>query len=104
MKTFKQYITEDIIDKSIIASAIHKVLPHVRILQINRIGSSILSPEELKQHGIDKYGIEDYEIDDADIDIEVITSEISSSDREEWAFSREAQELEDKYNWDVQIK
>lgn len=82
---------------------IKDVLPHAEIKSMEKIGSSVLSPEEQAQHDMDKHGFV-REPKDRDIDVEVEVSGISNEDVEAWAFSDEAQELEDGYNLDVQLR
>ena len=44
------------------------------------------------------------EQEERDIDIKVYISGVTNEEVEEWAFSEQAQELEDVYNYDVQLE
>ena len=70
---------------------------------MEKIGSSVLPPDEQEQHDMDKYGYA-REPEERDIDVEVEVSGISNEDVETWADSEEAQELEDEHNLDVQLR
>ena len=82
---------------------IRDVLPHAEVKYMEKIGSSVLPPDEQKQHDMDKYGYV-REPEERDIDVEVEVSGISNEDVETWADSEEAQELEDEHNLDVQLR
>ena len=69
--------------------------------EIKLIGSSSLSPEEQKKQDQEKYGKNNK---NRDIDILIIINGLSNEDEEKWAFSKQAQQLEDEYNLDVQVK
>ena len=89
-------------DKEIIEKYIKKVLPDIEIVSMKLIGSAALSPEELEKHGMEKYGIENYE--PRDVDIEVVVKSITKDQIEQWAFSSDAEELEEMYGYDVQLR
>ena len=89
-------------DKETIEEYIKKVLPDIEIVSMELIGSAALSSEELEKHGWDKYRIKNYE--PRDIDVKVVVKSITGNQIEQWAFSSDAEELEEKYGYDVQLK
>jgi len=86
-----------------IQQQIQDFFPEAEIRDIQRIGSSALSREEQIAHDMEKYGfVRDPE--DRDTDVEVQVTGIFPEDIERWAFSEEAEELEQFHNYDVQIR
>ena len=82
---------------------VEEFFPEAEIRGIQKIGSSALSREEQIEQDMEKYGfVRDEE--DRDIDIEVQVAGISPDDVERWAFSEEAEELEQFHNYDVQLR
>jgi hypothetical protein len=101
-ENWRQYLKENVeIDKETIKASILSLLPHAEIREMEVIGSSDLSPEAQRQQDLEKRG---YEQEKRDIDIRVWISGITNEEVEEWAFSEQAQELEDVYNYDVQME
>ena len=89
--------------KELIQQHIEEFFPEAEIKGIEKIGSSALSREEQIEQDMEKYGfVRDEE--DRDIDIEVQVSGIFPEDVERWAFSEEAEELEQFHNYDVQLR
>ena len=89
--------------KKFVKQQVEDVLPDIEVRDINTIGSSVLSPAERTAQDLEKYGrVRDDS--ERDIDIEVQVAGASNEDVEKWAFSDEAQELEDMYNYDVQLR
>ena len=89
--------------KEFIQQHIEEFFPEAEIRDIQKIGSSALSREEQIEQDMEKYGfVRDEE--DRDIDVEVQVSGIFPEDVERWAFSEEAEELEQFHNYDVQIR
>ena len=89
--------------RQFVKQEVEEFLPHGEVRAVEKIGSSVLPPEEQAKQDLEKYGYVRDE-DDRDIDIEVEIAGITNEEAEEWAFSREAQELEDYYNYDVQLR
>ena len=89
--------------REFVKQEVEEFLPHGEVRAVEKIGSSVLPPEEQAKQDLEKYGYVRDE-DDRDIDIEVEIAGITNEEAEEWAFSREAQELEDYYNYDVQLR
>ena len=89
-------------DEKIVKKAILTVLPHADIRFMRVIGSSTLDSEQYKTHAMAKYG--EMPSGGPDIDIEVEVAGITREDAEKWAFSRQADELEFTYNYDVQLR
>lgn len=89
--------------RKFVKQEVEEFLPHGEVRAVEKIGSSVLPPEEQAKQDLEKYGYVRDE-DDRDIDIEVQIAHITNEEAEEWAFSREAQELEDYYNYDVQLR
>ena len=89
--------------REFVKQEVEEFLPHGEVRAVEKIGSSVLPPEEQAKQDLEKYGYVRDE-DDRDIDIEVQIAHITNEEAEEWAFSREAQELEDYYNYDVQLR
>ena len=89
--------------REFVKQEVEEFLPHGEVRAVEKIGSSVLPPEEQAKQDLEKYGYVRDE-DDRDIDIEVEIAGITNEEGEEWAFSREAQELEDYYNYDVQLR
>lgn len=89
--------------REFVKQEVEEFLPHGEVRAVEKIGSSVLPPEEQAKQDLEKYGYVRDE-DDRDIDIEVQIAGITNEEAEEWAFSREAQELEDYYNYDVQLR
>ena len=87
--------------RNFVKQEVENYLPHGTVKSVEIIGSSNLSPEEQKQQDKQKYG---FVQKNRDIDVEVQISGITSEESEEWAFSDEAQELEDLHNYDVQLR
>ena len=87
--------------RNFVKQEVENYLPHGTVKSVEIIGSSNLSPEEQKQQDKEKYG---FIQKNRDIDVEVQISGITSEESEEWAFSDEAQELEDLHNYDVQLR
>ena len=101
-ENWRQYLNENVeIDKEAIKSSILFLLPHAEIHDMEVVGSSALSPEEQHQQDIEKYG---YTQEERDIDVVVYVSGLSHEEVERWAFSEQAQELEDVYSYDVQLE
>ena len=101
-ENWRQYLNENVeIDKEVIKSSILFLFPHVEIHDMEVIGSSALPPEEQHQQDLGKRG---YEQEERDIDVRVYVSGVTNEEVEEWAFSDQAQELEDAYNYDVQLE
>jgi hypothetical protein len=89
--------------RKFVKQEVEKLLPHGEVRAVKKIGSSTLSPEEQAEQDLEKYGyVRDEE--DRDFDIEVQIAGVSNEDVEEWAFSEKAAELEDFYNYDVQLR
>ena len=84
-----------------IKQEVESFLPHGTVRDVNMIGSSVLSPEEQEQQDIEKYGDVQSE---RDIDVEVQIAGITPEETVKWAFSDEAQRLEDEENYDVQLR
>jgi|TARA_R110000751_G_scaffold24269_1_gene66949 hypothetical protein len=102
LENWRQYLNENMeIDEESIKTSILSLLPHAEIQRIEVIGSSALSSEEQYQQDLEKYG---YEQEERDVDIKVYISGVTNEEIEEWAFSEQAQELEDVYNYDVQME
>ena len=89
--------------RQFVKQEVEEFLPHGEVRAVEKIGSSVLPPEEQAKQDLEKYGYVRDE-DDRDIDSEVEIAGITNEEAEEWAFSREAQELEDYYNYDVQLR
>ena len=89
--------------RQFVKQEVEEFLPHGEVRAVEKIGSSVLPPEEQAKQDLEKYGYVRDE-DDRDIDIEVEIAGITNEEAEEWAFSREAKELEDYYNYDVQLR
>lgn len=89
-------------DEKIVKKAILTVLPHADIRFMRVIGSSTLDDHAYALHNMAKHG----EIPDIapDIDIQVEVTGISNEDAEKWATSKQADELEFTYNYDVQLR
>ena len=89
-------------DEKIVKKAILAVLPHADIRFMRVIGSSTLDDHAYALHNMAKHG----EVPDmaADIDIQVEVAGISNEDAERWANSRQADELDFTYNYDVQLR
>ena len=104
-ENWRQYLKEsvkvNILDEENIKTSILSLFPHAIIHEMEVIGSSTLSPEEQRQQDLGKRG---YEQEERDIDIKVYISGVTNEEVEEWAFSEQAQELEDVYNYDVQLE
>jgi hypothetical protein len=84
-----------------IKQGVEDFLPHGTVRSVDVIGSSALSPEEQAQQDMEKRG---YVQTERDIDVEVQIAGITPEESEEWAFSEEAQRLEDEDNYDVQLR
>jgi len=89
--------------REFVKQEVEEFLPHGEVRAVEKIGSSVLPPKEQAKQDLEKYGYVRDE-DDRDIDVEVEIAGITNEEAEEWAFSREAQELEDYYNYDVQLR
>jgi len=89
--------------RGFVKQEVEEFLPHAEVRAVERIGSSTLSPEEQAEQDLEKYGYVRDE-GDRDFDIEVQIAGVSNEDVEEWAFSQEAEELENSYNYDVQLR
>ena len=87
----------------LIQKKVQEFLPDAEIRDIQRIGSSALSREEQVAQDMEKYGYV-REPEDRDTDIEVQVTGIFPEDIERWAFSEEAEELEQFHNYDVQLR
>jgi hypothetical protein len=91
------------IDKKNISMEIKKLFgDSAKIVDMTLIGSSALSDKEKKSHDIAKHGKVRSDLE-RDKDVEVRVSGIDKEDVERWAFSKEAQRLEDLFNLDVQL-
>ncbi len=88
---------------SLVQKKVQEFLPDAEIRDIQRIGSSALSREEQVAQDMEKYGYV-REPEDRDTDIEVQVTGIFPEDIERWAFSGEAEELEQFHNYDVQLR
>lgn len=97
MVTFFEWLN---FDKDLIVSAVRRFLPHVEVLGVELVGSSALEPDERHKHDIEKHG---RMMEDRDLDILVRVRNATPNDIEKWAFSDQTQELEDLYNYDVQL-
>jgi len=80
-----------------------------RIQEIFPIGSSVLSPGDRLRQDMEKYGYD--RGDDRDLDVQVVVTgyvgepdALTDEDAELWAFSEQAEELEQAYNLDVQLR
>ncbi len=91
LENWRQYIKQEV----------ENFLPHGTVQSVDVIGSSTLSPEEQEQQDMEKHG---YVQTERDIDVEVQIAGITPEESEEWAFSEEAQRLEDENNYDVQLR
>ena len=89
--------------REFVKQEVEEFMPHGEVRAVERIGSSTLSPEEQAEQDLEKYGYVRDE-GDRDFDIEVQIAGVSNEDVEEWAFSEEAEELENSYNYDVQLR
>ncbi len=89
--------------REFVKQEVEEFLPHGEVRAVEKIGSSVLPPKEQAKQDLEKYGYVRDE-DDRDIDVEVEIAGITNEEAEEWAFSREAQELEDYHNYDVQLR
>jgi len=88
--------------REFVKQEIEEFLPHGEVRAVERIGSSTLSPEDKVEQDLEKYGYA-RDDDERDFDIEVQIAGVSNEDVEEWAFSEEAEELENSYNYDIQL-
>ena len=88
--------------REFVKQEIEEFLPHGEVRAVERIGSSTLSPEDKVEQDLEKYGYV-RDDDERDFDIEVQIAGVSNEDVEEWAFSEEAEELENSYNYDIQL-
>ena len=91
MENWREYVKQEV----------ENFLPHGTVRSVDVIGSSTLSPEEQEQQDMEKRG---YVQTERDIDVEVQIAGITPEESEEWAFSEEAQRLEDEDNYDVQLR
>jgi len=85
-----------------VRDALLNFFPEAEIIDIELIGSSALSPEEREAQDIEKYGFS--QGDERDTDLLATIAGIDEDDAERWAFSEEAEELEMRYNFDVQVQ
>ena len=85
-----------------VRDALLNFFPEAEIIDIKLIGSSALSPEEREAQDIEKYGFS--QGDERDTDLLATIAGIDEDDAERWAFSEEAEELEMRYNFDVQVQ
>ena len=80
-----------------------------RIREIFPIGSSAMSPADRLRQDMEKYGYD--RGDDRDLDVQVVVrgyvgepDALTDEDAELWAFSEQAEELEQAFNLDVQLR
>ena len=80
-----------------------------RIREIFPIGSSAMSPTDRLRQDMEKYGYD--RGDDRDLDVQVVVrgyagepDALTDEDAELWAFSEQAEELEQAFNLDVQLR
>ena len=101
-ENWRKYLKEDAgVSEESIRASILSLLPQANIRGMEIIGSSTLSPEDRIKQDIEKHG---HEQENRDLDIKVYVSGISPAEVDEWAFSKEAEELEAFYNYDVQLE
>ena len=80
-----------------------------RIQEIFPIGSSAMSPSDRLRQDLEKYGYD--RGGDRDLDVQVVVrgyvgepDALTDEDAELWAFSEQAEELEQAFNLDVQLR
>ena len=91
---------EELFDYNLVRDAVQNYFPNAKIHDIRLFGSTMRKQEWSPEQYEEFYGAEH---DPGDVDLQVDISGISNEDAERWAFSDEAEELDEFYNYDVQL-
>ena len=91
---------EELFDYNLVKDAVQNYFPNAKIHDIRLFGSTMRKQEWSAEEYEEFYGAGH---EPGDIDLEVDISGISNEDAERWAFSDEAEELDEFYNYDIQL-